>query len=135
MHVPQVLQLPLMCHTCREQLLSLSGNKIGNDGVTALANACANGALAQLKMLDLSGNKIGDPGVSAIASACASGALAQCTFLNLGSNKIGDPGLASLADACARGALASLKEVVVDTRHERHPQLVATCKKRGIKIA
>jgi len=40
-----------------------------------------------------------------------------------------------LANACAGGALASLKNVVVGSKHEFHPQLVAACKTRGIAIA
>ena len=55
--------------------------------------------------------------------------------LDLFGNQFGDPGLASLADACAKGSLASLKEIVVDNKHERHPQLLAACRPRGIQIA
>ena len=55
--------------------------------------------------------------------------------LRLNSNKIGDAGVTALANACAGGAMASLTKVVVDTKHERHPQLVAACKMRGIEIA
>ena len=55
--------------------------------------------------------------------------------LDLGDNKIGDAGITALANACAGGALASLKLVVVGSKHEFHPQLVAACKTRGIAIA
>ena len=54
--------------------------------------------------------------------------------LNLYGNQIGDAGLTALAKAVESGALASLKKIVVDTKHERHPQLVAACQPRGIKI-
>ena len=37
-----------MCDPSTVQTLDLQINKIGNAGVTALANACASGALAQL---------------------------------------------------------------------------------------
>ena len=37
-----------MCHMCYAQHLYLTYNKIGDAGVTALANACASGSLAQL---------------------------------------------------------------------------------------
>ena len=33
------------------------------------------------------------------------------------------------------GVLASLKKVMVDTKHLRHPHLVTPCKKLGIEIA
>ena len=39
-----------MCHMCHTQELELSGNQIGHAGVTALANACAGGAMAQLEV-------------------------------------------------------------------------------------
>ena len=39
-----------MCHMCYAQGLDLDSNKIGDAGVTALANACASGSLAQLKV-------------------------------------------------------------------------------------
>ena len=42
-----------MCHA---QRLELGGNQIGDDGVTALAKACAGGALPQLKDLWVDGD-------------------------------------------------------------------------------
>ena len=39
-----------MCDTPTVQVLGLDKNKIGDAGVTALANACASGSLAQLKV-------------------------------------------------------------------------------------
>ncbi len=59
--------------------------------MSSLADACARGALANLKELNLYKNKIGDPGVSALASACASGALATLEDVYLGGNP-GDSG-------------------------------------------
>ena len=56
-------------------------------------------------------------------------------MLGLAGNQIGDAGMISLADALGKGALASLKKIVVDTKHERHPQLVSACQPRGIQIA
>ena len=63
------------------------------------------------------------------------GALPQLEGLWLNNNSIANVGLSALADAVARGALASLKKIVVDTKHKRHPQLVAACQPRGIAIA
>ena len=87
--------------------LELHGN-VGDAGATALAEACAKGALTSLKELNLNRNQIGDAGATALADACAKGALAQLTVLSISNNQIGDPGLTSLADACAKGALANL---------------------------
>ena len=55
--------------------------------------------------------------------------------LYLHQNQIGDAGLSALADALGKGALASLEKIIVDSEHERHPQLVAACQPRGIQIA
>ena len=63
-----------MCHT---QTLGLENNNIGDVGVTALANACATGAMAQLRQLKLNGNQIGDKGLEALSGALATGAMAQ----------------------------------------------------------
>ena len=49
-----------MCYMCPFQDLYLSGNQIGDAGVTALAGACASGALAQLQNLYLGGNSISE---------------------------------------------------------------------------
>jgi hypothetical protein len=92
-----------MCHT---QALYLENNQIGDTGVTALAEACARGALPQLRTLWLQENKIGDAGMQAFASACASGALPSLQALVMDDGPLG-----------------------VD-----HPALKAACQKRGITI-
>ena len=45
-----------ICDTLAVQTLALGENKIGDAGVTALANACASGSLAKLKDVPLFGN-------------------------------------------------------------------------------
>ena len=77
-----------MCHLCLSQVLRLRSNKISDPGLTALADACARGALAQLKELYLNFNQIGDVGCTALAESCASGALAHLRDLCLGGNSI-----------------------------------------------
>jgi len=94
--------------------LVLHENQIGDAGVTALAEACAGGAMAQLQELHLEINQIGDAGVTALANACAGGAMAQLKNLYLHQNQLGDAGVTALANACAGGAMASLKELVMD---------------------
>ena len=59
------------------QVLGLQNNKIGDVGVTALAEVCATGALACCRTLDLRSNKIGDGGMEAFSGALATGAMAQ----------------------------------------------------------
>ena len=58
-------------------VLHLAGRQLGDDGVSAIADACASGAMPQLKELYLTENQIGDTGVTALANACATGAMAQ----------------------------------------------------------
>ena len=70
--------------------------------------------MASLQLLWLQENAIGDAGMSALASACAKGALAQCTFIGLGGNQIGDVGLTALALACASGALDKVAFIHLD---------------------
>ena len=45
-----------MCNLCCAQTLKLQANKIGDAGVTALAEAAAGGSLAKLTFVDLGGN-------------------------------------------------------------------------------
>ena len=49
-----------MYHMCRTQELRLFNNQIGDAGVTALAQACAGGAMAHLDDLFLSDNPISE---------------------------------------------------------------------------
>ena len=121
--------------------LALDSNQIGDAGIIAFANAIKPtpqnpmGALGSLVKLDLYRNRIGDVGMQSFASAVASGALPLLEQLFLFNNAIGDAGLAAFADAiAANGALPALKEVWVDDKHMRHPQLVAACQPRGIAI-
>ena len=50
------------------------------------ARFSASGALASLERLELQDNEIGDNGMKALADACASGALASLTNINLHGN-------------------------------------------------
>ena len=50
------------------------------------ARFSANGALPALEQLELTSNQIGDDGLSALASACASGALPKCTYIDVDEN-------------------------------------------------
>ena len=62
------------CLMCHMQELLLINNKIGNPGLTALADAVGKGALPQLQELYLGGNSIGDVGLSALADVVSRGA-------------------------------------------------------------
>ena len=126
-----------MCCMCHTQGLYLFDNQIGDTGVTALAEACARGALPQCRVLDLRRNEIRDAGITALADACAIGALPQCQVLSLLRNRyrIGDAGITALAQAITpvseggSGALPQLKDLHL---YEEAPALEAACKARGI---
>eukprot|EP00966_Prymnesium_polylepis_P185052 4289072-Prymnesium_polylepis.1 len=70
--------------------------------------------------------------MNSFSTALASGAMAQVTILYLSDNQIGDEGMKSVSTALASGALPALQRVSVS--NEKHPQLVAACKPRGIQI-
>ena len=57
------------------------------------------------------------------------------TALWLDNNNIGDQGMIAFSEAIGNGSLPALQKVVVDSKHERLPQLVAACQPRGITIA
>ena len=106
----EIAQLAQVLPLCgRLTKLELLGNQFGHIGMSALASACENGALPQLKELYLFENQIGDVGMQALAGAVSKGALAQLTRLDLTSNSIGDAGLNAFAvwEATARQRLAS----------------------------
>ena len=68
--------------------LNLRGCKLKAEGGISLARALGEGAVPQLTTLWLTNNAIGDAGVTALAEACAEGkALAQLTSLDLFGNR------------------------------------------------
>ena len=92
--------------------------------------------MCPLQKLWLYDNQIGDAGVTALALACAGGAMAQLETLDLSRNQIGDAGVTALASACAGGAMASLQTLVMDNGPlgVDHPKLKAACQERGITL-
>ena len=65
----------------------------------ALAKAVGDGALPSLQLLDLSNNQIGDEGITNLARALGSRALQFLTILDLGKNLIGDQSVIAFAKA------------------------------------
>ena len=111
-----------MCHTCHAQNLHLTSNKIGDAGVTALANACAGGALAKCTHIDLSGNPASEEAKLSVRDTLKrrwlDGEFLAMHFndaigIDMSAMKWGDAEMTQLAAALeychARGAMAQLQ--------------------------
>ena len=94
--------------SARVSALFLSGNQIGDSGVSALADATGFGALPNLERLFLDNNQFGDEATVDLARAFVTGRLSKLTFLDLNRNRIADEGMAALAKAVAAGALENI---------------------------
>ena len=57
---------------CNMQVLRLDGNKIGDAGMSALASACANGALPECTTIGMAGNPASAEAKQAVKDAIAS---------------------------------------------------------------
>lgn len=79
------------------EVLNLSINRFGVEGMLALSTALGNGSLPRLLTLDLTGNVLGSAGAEILASILSRGALPGLEVLKLGRNGIGDQGLVALA--------------------------------------
>jgi Ran GTPase-activating protein (RanGAP) involved in mRNA processing and transport len=77
--------------------LCLSGNPIGSEGVTILADALGRNAMPNLKQLELDCCDIGDDGLVALVSALEQNDSLQ--ILNLAGNNVGERGLMALAES------------------------------------
>ena len=94
------------------QTLNLAYNQIGNDGVSALASACASGSLAQLTVRSrptassahLEPWHTRSPGLTVSFDV----PYAHVQDLDLSWNQISNDGVSALASACASGSLAQL---------------------------
>ena len=101
-----------MCDTPAVQNLGLGDNQIGDAGVTALADACASGSLAQLTVRSrptasssyLEPWRTRSPGLTVSFDV----PYAHVQTLDLAENEIGNDGVSALASACASGSLAQL---------------------------
>lgn len=96
---------------CRAQKLWLWQNQIGDAGVTALAQAAAGGALAQLTDLYLMDNKISDDGFATLFPLLnKDGRLSGLTGFGIGS-RVTDKGMKEFAKLLAREALAQVEKL------------------------
>ena len=139
-----------MCHICPLQELWLTNNKIGDAGVTALAQACASGALARCSSIILAGN----PDTSEEAKKSVQLALKSrwldgdflaknlsdvkqldCSGLGWGDTEMTKL-VAALEHCHTIGAMASLQTLVMDDGPlgVDHPKLKAACQERGITL-
>ena len=79
--------------------------------VGALRAAHARGGLQKLELLSLSGNRMGDETAAALASLLEAGAMSKLEVLNLQRNQIGEAGMAALASAIRGGKLPSCRKI------------------------
>jgi Ran GTPase-activating protein (RanGAP) involved in mRNA processing and transport len=79
--------------------LFISGNRIGDEGATALAHALAFGALPQLQRFHAQNNTVGDVGFGNIAVQIGEGRLEHLTLLDLSRNAISNESMHMLAGA------------------------------------
>ena len=110
--VPHLTTLRMLIQTNalpRLELLNLSINRFGAEGMQALCQEPCHWSLPRLRALDLTGNVIGAAGAAALAAVLALGALPQLESVKLGRNQIGDQGLVALAPSL-RG-LPALEEL------------------------
>ena len=96
------------------EVLDLSSNEIGDEGLHHVADALARGAAPALKDLTVWGNTIGNEGVRHLGNALARGAAPALEELYLEYNKIGDEGARHLGDALAGGAAPEIKTLNLD---------------------
>lgn len=111
--------------------LTLVGNSIGDDGMSALADAFSKGALPMLHTLNLARNRISDVGIAAFAKSCANGALAELKVLTFTRNEIGEPALECLSSLISGGSLPALKDIFM---LKYAPALEAACERRGVEF-
>ena len=139
------------------QVLWLSHNQIGDEGMISFSGSLSRGTLPQLTFLGLGANHIGDEGMKSLSEVLGSGALANlqvwaqnlakfgsafltvCRIaqdLRLWGNQIGDAGMKSFSEALSSGALASIDTLYVDDGPlgTEHPALKAACEARGIRL-
>ena len=93
----------------RLEVLNLSVNRFGPEGMKTVFEELGYGSLPRLLTLDLTGNALGSAGAAALATVLCRGALPKLEVLKLGRNDIGDQGLCALAPQLRR--LQALKEL------------------------
>ena len=80
----------------------------------------------------LNNNDIGAQGATAIGEALkVNGAL---TSLWLAENKIGDQGASAIGEALKVNGALKLKKLVVPNGLEKHEDLVAACRAKGVQL-
>ena len=100
--------------------LDLSGNLIGDAGVSELAQVAGLGALRTLEVINLARNAIGDEAMRALARAFSGDArtLAACRTLDLSDNYLTDASMRDITGACGNsGALKRLRTLRLNTNH------------------
>ena len=93
----------------RLEVINLSINSMGTEGIHALCEKLGYGSLPHVRVLDLTSNALGSAGAATLAAAFGRGALPKLEILKLGRNGLGDQGLVALAPPLRR--LLALREL------------------------
>ena len=103
--------------------------------VGALRAAHERGGLQQLEVLSLNGNRMGDETAAALASLVEAGAMPKLKHLRLRLNQIGEAGMAALASAVRGGALPSCEEIYLgDNPGSAAPVQEAAAQREGMEV-
>ena len=123
--------------------LELDANRIGDQGLTALAGALLVAAPGTMALTELGlgngygGNLIGDVGLLSLLQAARAGRLARLRRLTLSNNEVGDEAAAQLTEIISEGAMPALRLVALQSNFiadYRLRPLSEECKRRSVTL-
>ena len=86
----------------------------GEEFSAAVRYALSAGGLTHVEALELDHNRIGDQSIIALVDACQGHVMPRCAYIYLDHNDIGDAGMRALASAIERNTWPLLEKVRVD---------------------
>jgi hypothetical protein len=123
--------------------LELDANRIGDQGLTALAGALLVAAPGTMALTELGlgngygGNLIGDVGLLSLLQAARAGRLARLRRLTLSNNEVSDEAAAQLTEIISEGAMPALRLVALQSNFiadYRLRPLSEECKRRSVTL-
>ena len=111
-------------------MCSLSLTSVDDEGAIAIGKLIEVSAVMETLYLQV--NNIGGAGAIAIAEALKVNAVLKT--LELQPNNIGDAGATAIADALKFNADLNLETLWMPRSIENHPQLLAACREKGVRL-